>query len=55
MYVVLFVYSFLFWFEKAVTIDSKFIFLDISGVLSTTYQSIDIQLLSDLLGGLEGS
>ena len=28
--------------------------LDISGVLSTTYQNIDVQLLSDLLGGLEG-
>ena len=32
-----------------------FFFLDISGVLSTTYQNIDIQLLSDLLGGLEGN
>ncbi|CAB4002294.1 Eukaryotic translation initiation factor 3 subunit K [Paramuricea clavata] len=29
--------------------------LYIGGVLSTTYQSIDIQLLSDLLGGLEGN
>lgn len=28
--------------------------VDISGVLSNTYQSIDIQLLSDLLGGVEG-